>query len=149
MAYASREDQQEYQRGWLAQRRAEWLAENGPCASCGSWEGLEVDHIDRADKSASLRRSTYRLWSWSEERRLVELAKCQALCRECHRAKTDVENSRSVVHGRPTTYDKRGCRCDPCRDAKLAYKRGGAAALRRHYEAVTPWLLPAQRGASD
>ena len=39
-----------YQRKWMAKRRAEWLKNNGPCVQCNSWENLEVDHINPKTK---------------------------------------------------------------------------------------------------
>lgn len=117
MPYADPEKQRAYRREWYNKRRDDWVRRNGPCVQCGSNDGLEVDHIERQSKVS------HRVWSWSLERRSAELAKCQVLCRACHRAKTSAENSRPVVHGRRTTYDRRGCRCDPCREAKNGYQR--------------------------
>jgi 5-methylcytosine-specific restriction endonuclease McrA len=81
MPYRSLALRRRYGRTWLADRRAAWLKEHGPCR-CGSWEQLEVDHIDPAQKV------DHRLWSWSKERRDAELAKCQVLCHTCHLDKT-------------------------------------------------------------
>ena len=55
-----------------------WLEENGPCARCGANENLEVDHID------PLTKVSHNVWTWAEEKRLEELAKCQVLCHNCH-----------------------------------------------------------------
>lgn len=73
----------EFQKEWRKKRRLDWITENGPCRECGSWERLEVDHID---PSAKLH---HNIWSWSESRRLAELSKCQVLCHRCHRLKTN------------------------------------------------------------
>lgn len=139
----------QYQREWIKQRRVAWLRANGPCARCGSTQDLEVDHVDPTTKDPLLRKGTS-LWSWSEERRAVELAKCQVLCGSCHQTKTRLENTRPVVHGRVTTYDKRGCRCDLCRAVKSQHmkerrSRGGAWIPRQRTaasEAPAPCLLP-------
>jgi hypothetical protein len=72
------ERMREYKRKWIAKRRADWLADNGPCIRCGSWDDLEVDHIDQGKKVA------HKVWSWSQARRDAELAKCQVLCKGCH-----------------------------------------------------------------
>lgn len=72
------EAQRKYQREWLAKRRAEWFAANGPCVDCGSWDDLELDHFDSATKIHHV------VWSWATERRLTELAKCVARCHPCH-----------------------------------------------------------------
>jgi hypothetical protein len=80
--YSDPARQREYQRQWIAKRRADWLAENGPCVDCGSWSNLDVDHV-----KASLK-VTHRIWSWSDSRRAAELEKCVARCEPCHIAKT-------------------------------------------------------------
>lgn len=73
---------------YRARRRAAWLAANGPCQRCGSWERLEVDHIDPAKKTIF---NSARLWDYSEKKRTEELANCQALCHVCHKKKTCLE----------------------------------------------------------
>ncbi len=65
-----------------ARRRQEWIVAHGPCAECGSWDELEVDHVDAGTKVSS------NVWSWSQIRRDAELAKCQVLCHDCHKTKT-------------------------------------------------------------
>ena len=108
------EQQREYQRQWVADRRREWIEANGPCVKCGSTENLEVDHIDPVQKSAPVAT----IWSWTEARRLAELAKCQVLCRSCHDEKSTEDGyPRTAVHGTRRRYD-RGCRCDLCREAR-------------------------------
>ena len=71
------------------QRRADWLADKS-CAVCGSTDQLEIDHIDPATKDPKLKgkAGTGRLWSWSDQRRETELAKCQVLCDIHHKMKT-------------------------------------------------------------
>lgn len=125
MPYADPAARREYARLWMASRRAEWLAEHGPCGLCGSTDDLEIDHID-PDRKVS-----HRVWSWSAARREAELSKCQVLCRGCHAAKSGRERAREIEHGRPSTYDRAGCRCGPCRHGKLIYKRGGRAFWER------------------
>ncbi len=73
--------QQEYQRHWIARRRGAFFADK-VCVQCGSSERLELDHVDPATKVTSV------IWSWSQQRRDVELAKCQVLCHACHVSKT-------------------------------------------------------------
>lgn len=77
-----REKNKGYHAAYQAKRKSLWFAENGPCKSCGSWSNLEVDHVDPKTKV------THNVWCWPEPRRLVELAKCQVLCSECHTRKT-------------------------------------------------------------
>lgn len=62
--------------------REAWFRENGPCKTCGSADNLELDHIDPKLKVS------HAVWSWSQKRRDLELSKCQALCRRCHKLKT-------------------------------------------------------------
>lgn len=111
---ARKEYLRNYQKQWMRKRRDEWFSKNGPCKRCGSWDDLELDHIDPDQKLHHV------VWSWSKERRDAELAKCQVLCHLCHKEKT-----RSYVsalfsipverrpHGTTTTY-RFGCRCDVC-----------------------------------
>ena len=106
--------QREYQRRWVRQRRARWLMDNGPWVQCGSFRDLQVDHIDPSQKV------THAVWSWSDERRATELAKCQVLCASCHRSKTAAQLSKPVTHGTKAAYAK-GCRCRPCTDAASGY----------------------------
>lgn len=66
----------------IKDRRNAWFKENGPCKRCGSWEGLELDHVDPKEKEH------HAVWSWSDKRREAELLKCQALCNKCHKLKS-------------------------------------------------------------
>jgi len=113
MPYKSKEVQREYQRKWVAERRRKWLAENGPCARCGSDEDLEVDHIDKNEKI------DHKVWSWAEERMLAELSKCQVLCKKCHTTKT-VTEGQQPKHGTQNMYQYYKCRCTECVKAKVA-----------------------------
>lgn len=119
MSYSNPDRQRRYSRYWMRLRRKQWFAANGPCKQCGSWEDLELDHINPADKVHHV------VWSWSEERRTAELAKCQALCHGCHRAKTIAALSKPLVHGTINGYSKHRCRCEECRRAnrERCYKR--------------------------
>lgn len=124
MPYKDRAAQTNYQSKWMQERREAWLLKYGPCVLCGSWDNLEVDHIDRTIKV------DHRVWSWSEQRRSEELSKCQVLCHSCHRAKTNIEcypnthrNGVAIgAHGTTTNY-RRGCRCAECTLAKSCYKK--------------------------
>lgn len=83
MPYKDKGKQRTYQNSALKTRRRAWLALNGPCRVCASWEALEVDHI------RSELKTSHRIWSWSQARRDKELANCQALCKPCHLAKSN------------------------------------------------------------
>ena len=98
-----------YQSDRVARLRWEWLQANGPCVQCGSWDELEVDHIDPTAKV------DHRVWTWSPERRSRELEKCQVLCSSCHDKKTWM--GRRAGHGTISMYRK-GCKCAECKEAK-------------------------------
>lgn len=89
MPYADPEKQRAYMRQWMADRRAAWFAEHGPCTDCGTWENLQVDHVDASTKI------THRVWSWSKKRRDIELAKCVVRCVSCHDRKTVLNREKS------------------------------------------------------
>ena len=90
------------QRVYMERRRTAWIEANGPCRYCGSSEDLEVDHVDPATKVSS------KFWHWSAERRSMELAKCQVLCRVCHAKKTAQEwrtlRTNPIPHGTDSGY---------------------------------------------
>lgn len=79
-----REYMRGYQNRWMQQRRTDWILANGPCQICGSWDNLEVDHIDASQKELN----PSAIWSRRQEIREAELAKCQVLCNPCHIAKS-------------------------------------------------------------
>lgn len=85
-----------YQREWMRRRRAEFFADKA-CAACGINESLELDHVD-PDMKVS-----HKIWSWSEERRAAEIAKCQVLCTECHKMKTFSERRSYQGAGNPAS----------------------------------------------
>lgn len=111
MSYRDPVKQRTHQAKWIAKRRSDWILANGPCVECGSWDDPQLDHIDRSQKVS------HKIWSWSEERFEIEAAKCQVLCRRCHKNKTYSELSKPLVHGTATAYKYRGCRCNDCRVA--------------------------------
>lgn len=91
----------------MKQRRLDWFEENGPCRKCGSWEDLEVDHVDPVCKVS------HNVWSWSEERRTAELLKCQPLCEKCHMAKT-IQQFKAGKPKHGSTGYRNGCKCFAC-----------------------------------
>lgn len=82
MGYKDPDKQREYQRDWMRKRRETWFQKNGPCARCGSQVDLQIDHRNASEKV------THCVWSLSKTAREEELAKCQVLCKECHKKKT-------------------------------------------------------------
>lgn len=104
------------------QRRAHAIALlGGRCVVCGQTDGLEIDHINPADKTMELAKA----WSTSSQRYYGEVAKCQLLCRRHHHAKSAAE--RGVPHGGGLS-GKRNCPCQPCRTRKAEYNRHYKAA---------------------
>lgn len=93
MPYADPARQRQYQAEWIARRRSEWFAEHGPCLDCGTWENLELDHVDPSTKVA------HRIWSWSADRRAAELEKCVIRCSTCHQRKSIPEHMHGEGHG--------------------------------------------------
>ncbi len=130
MPYKSAAAKRKYQREMLSHRRRAWVSDHGPCATCGSCDNLEVDHVDPAEKV------TNSVWSWSASRREIELAKCQVLCHACHLAKTSDWRRSFVRHGSDTMYSNFGCRCDEC---KLARKTAKAATRARRKSLGLPY----------
>lgn len=106
------EQKRRYQREWMATRRAAWFKAHGPCVDCGSWDQLELDHIDPALKV------THLVWSWTLERREEELAKCVARCKQCHRERTNQQQSKQVCcngHDKDVTGRDTDGSCAECR----------------------------------
>ena len=105
----------QYQRDWMARRRGEWFAGKS-CDHCGSQENLELNHLDRATKI------THRVWSWSRERRESELAKCQPLCKSCHKKVTQEQLTKPIAHGTKSGYNK-GCKDECCMEGMRQWFR--------------------------
>ena len=120
MGYSDKEKQKEYQRNWVAKRRATWLLDKS-CNNCGAKEELEIDHIDASQKVSHV------IWSWAIARRDAELAKCQVLCKKCHLDKTNAFDRPKPAHGTGYMYSHFRCRCDQCK----AWKKIDNANSRR------------------
>ena len=97
----------------MTRLREEWLAQNGPCMKCGGRHDLHVHHRDHRTKVS------HRVWSWRADRRAVELAKCEVMCRACHVL------THSLLSRKPHGIGayRRGCRCEVCRAARAAQCR--------------------------
>lgn len=104
----------------IRKRREDWFKENGPCVLCGSWDDLELDHINRDTKI------THKVWHWSDQKREEELRKCQPLCNSCHLGKTARENTYEITpeHGTWQRYKSKRhrCRCLPCTTASSKHE---------------------------
>lgn len=115
------EEMREYINQYRTRRKEDAISRlGGKCLVCGSTEQLEFDHINRSEKLASIGK----MWTASKEKFETELAKCQLLCRDCHTDKglTAGDITRSE-HGSRARYDRYGCRCRPCTDAKVGANR--------------------------
>ena len=106
MGYTDKEKQREYQRVWVAKRRQEFFSDKS-CLDCGSTSRLELHHLDPKLKVS------HKIWSWSEKRRLEEIAKCVILCYDCHKVRHEAK------HGTMSRYGKGyWCKCLLCKEAK-------------------------------
>jgi hypothetical protein len=102
------------------ERRAKVLEYLGTeCAHCGSTSRLEIDHIDPKLKSYDVG-ARLKWANWNDL--VLELAKCQALCHECHKQKSIKYHGHSPVKGtHGTTSSYKYCKCPLCRKAKSDY----------------------------
>ena len=112
MGYKDREQQRLYQREWKLCRRREFFL-GKVCTRCRATDTLELHHKDRTQKIASS------IWSWSADRREREIAKCEVLCRRCHKEETRKQIS---FHGF-SKYSHGGCRCAVCTAANLEHRK--------------------------
>lgn len=127
LEYKDPDQQREYQRQWIARRRADFF--NGKsCVKCGATEQLELDHVDPRTKIH------HAIWSWSKERRDAEILKCQVLCNDCHKKKSSIDILRThCVYGHEMTVENtqirktkegwRERRCRICRRAAEVKRR--------------------------
>jgi hypothetical protein len=98
----------------------------GACVVCGSNEDLNFDHVNSKTKNFDVSANWARRWDVL----VIELDKCQLLCRPHHKEKTRTSKDHvgghnkilNVEHGTPIMYHAYGCRCDPCRLAKKQYR---------------------------
>ena len=92
------------------------------CTYCNSPENLEVDHIDPSTKLYN----TAKIWSKKYRPLLLEeLKKCQPLCKECHKIKSNKERSLNkkgtFKHGTFYSWMKAHCTCTICIETKRAW----------------------------
>lgn len=127
----------EYMAQYMALRRARRRQElivllGGQCVRCGTIELLDFDHV--VPKSQSFRisgRGLDKPWPIL----LAEVAKCQLLCRPCHKAKSKecgetgggwnkIDGPEGFQHGTESGYMRGRCRCEPCRKARYDARVG-------------------------
>lgn len=121
-------DRRAHNRQSMARRRELALGYlGGVCKVCGVTEDLEFDHIDPATKVFTISRNLNRRW----EVLVVELDKCQLLCRDHHLAKSRANSELGggqnklleCPHGTISGYGPPWkCRCEACRTAKKMYR---------------------------
>lgn len=111
MPFKDKEHARLHQQKRVKTRRANYFA-NKVCVICNSSENLVLDHIDPSKKVS------HRIWSWSQERIDEETSKCQVLCESCHHLKTLLFDRKLAPHGSIAGYERYGCRCENCKEAK-------------------------------
>ena len=129
MPYKDKTKQLEYQKRWMRKRRSDWF-EGKSCVECGDTKKLELDHIDPSKKV------THNVWSWTESRRSKELAKCQALCEECHLKKTSKDRATQIDHGSYAMRWHLGCECEKCKEYVRGSKRKSRASIKKRLTGV-------------
>ena len=115
-----------YNSRYKAKRRLGYIEYlGGKCVQCNSTENLEFDHIDPKTMSFRIASNIGR----KDDVVKKELAKCQLLCKTCHRKKSNNELKnrvfiyKPIVHGKISTYTIQKCRCDKCKQGWRIYKR--------------------------
>lgn len=88
----------------------------GKCIKCGTDQELQFDHINPSEKKYEINKIINR----KENFVLLELAKCQLLCKACHLEKTVSEKITSK-HGSMRTWMHKKCQCNTCNTAKQKY----------------------------
>ena len=111
MPMATKEDQRDYQRKWIQDRRKKYV-DGKCCYFCEVAENLEVHHVDPNEKEH------HSIWSWSENRIKAELAKCIFLCKSCHSKLHGLMKRVPLVHGTYTGFKRYKCKCPLCMAAQ-------------------------------
>ena len=126
MPYLDLERRRVYAREWRRRRRMAYF-QGKHCIKCGSTERLEIHHLEPSQKESNA------VWSWCQERRERELAKCVVWCHKCHVAYHAELLRVAPSHGTNNRYAY-GCRCPECRAAHNEHnhlwklRRGAAQA---------------------
>lgn len=98
----SREKIIQNRRGWKAQRLeyVTKLKEASPCTDCKQYFPavcMDFDHLDGNEKVASI--SQLRKWRSMEELN-AEIAKCELVCSNCHRLRTQARHRERAFSGK-------------------------------------------------
>lgn len=108
------EQMRQYMTNYRSTLREEFIdLLGGQCVQCSSTTDLEFDHIDPKTKLFNISG-----FHKSREALLAELKKCQLLCSECHKAKTQALPRTLKGCGSVSSY-RRGCRCAACKHEML------------------------------
>lgn len=102
----------------------------GKCSQCESVTNLDFDHLNPADKVLEISVAIVAGWSW--QNLLLELDKCQLLCKEHHIQKSQSDGSFGGIPWNKTLIVKHGtavmylkpycCRCNICRAWRYLYR---------------------------
>lgn len=87
MPYKDHEKQKEFQRKWIAKRRADHF-KGKKCRHCGKPLTSKSGKLDHVTPQKNKGKYDQRIWSLGKEKRSKELKKTQTLCDKCHKKKT-------------------------------------------------------------
>jgi len=120
---ATRRSKEYARQRWQARKELALERLEGKCAGCGSSEDLQFDHIDPSTKEHKISS----IYTYSMERFLAEVDKCQLLCRECHEKKSikdaGKESSKGLHGSRSAARHCGPPMCDACREASRKYQK--------------------------
>lgn len=90
----------------------------GVCIECGTDHKLHFDHVIPEEKEFHISSNL----DYGLDKILVELQKCQLLCKSCHTQKTITDKGHNVAsHGGMSMYTNQRCRCSKCKSAWAEY----------------------------
>lgn len=112
-----------YKREWMAQRRANFLADK-KCKECGATKELRIIWPIVNGKRTKMR------WSYNLVRLEPVLNQTEIYCKNHFREEKVIAATKPVIHATVRGY-KNGCRCRPCKNASNEYEK-----IRRKNNAV-------------
>lgn len=87
MPYKNAAEQREFQRKWVAKRRADHF-KGKKCKKCGKPISSKTADLDHIKPHGNTEKIDHRLWSLKDSKRKKKLAGMQTLCKACHKKKT-------------------------------------------------------------